>query len=157
VPARPSGARVLIGVATVSRYTDAETQETHVTTELDVIGGEVADQTFRVHRKIRAEDPDDLDSPLHYSVNVTIGDQDAETLPSLPNAKPATQRVHAILAADPTTALTVKELGDRLADTGHPLKKRTIQDALHALGQLVDGVVIDGRGTTQWILAEGQP
>jgi AAA domain len=149
--------RVLIGVSTISRYTDPDSQETHVTTELDIIGGEVADQTFRVHRKIRAEDPDDLGSPLHYTVTVTVSDQEAATVPTMPDAKPAVQRVYAILAADQTNALTVREIGDKLAAEGKPLKPRTIQDALQSLGNLVDGLTIDARGTTQWTPAKDQP
>ncbi|SDY82709.1 hypothetical protein SAMN05661080_04729 [Modestobacter sp. DSM 44400] len=61
--------RVLISASVVSRRTDSETQATTVLTELDVQGGEVPDQTIRVRRIIRAEQPDDLDSPLLYAVD----------------------------------------------------------------------------------------
>jgi hypothetical protein len=148
--------RFLIGASVISRYTDPDTQATAVTTELDIIGGEIPDQTFRVHRTLSADNPADLNSRLRYQVQVSRVENEAPTIATMPEAKPAAQRVHAVLAADPGSALTVKEIGDRLAATGHPLKARTIQDALKSLGPLVDGMVINAHGATQWMLVNGQ-
>jgi hypothetical protein len=141
--------RVLIGATVITSHTDATTQETRVLTELDVIGGEIPDSRFRILRTIRAEDPDHLDSPLHYTATVTAGADTPPPITQLPDAKPAVQRVHAILTAA-EQPLTVTAIGDQLADHGHPLKARTIQDALHQLGNHIDGAQIDARGTTEW-------
>jgi len=69
--------RVLIGARVVSRSTDPATRATSVTLELEIVGGEVPDQTIRVRREIAADDPDDLDSPLRYAVEVLPADDDA--------------------------------------------------------------------------------
>jgi hypothetical protein len=69
--------RVLIGCDVGTRYTDAETQEARVTTRLSAIGREMAEQDFRMHRRIRAENPDDLDSPSHYRVEVLTEEPEA--------------------------------------------------------------------------------
>jgi AAA domain-containing protein len=41
---------------------------------VEVIGGELADLAFRVRRTVRAEDPANLASPLHYAVEVLAED-----------------------------------------------------------------------------------
>jgi AAA domain len=146
--------RVLVGTNVISRYTDNITKETRVITELEIIGGEVHDQRYRVTRRVRAEDPDDLDSNLHYHVTVSEGESmEKSTLSSTSSGlSPAAQRVYDVLAADPTGALSVREIGDRLADQGQPLKARTIQDALAKLDELdkAQGLVIDNRGKAVW-------
>jgi hypothetical protein len=149
--------RVLIGTNVVSRYTDSTTKETTVIVELEVIGGEVHDQKYRLTRTVRAEDPDDLDSPLHYHVAVTEADTD-RGVPTMPGVTPSTQRIYAVLAADPLTTMSVREIGDKLADQGRPLKARTIQEALSKLDDQgrVHGLVVDTRGTTRWSVG-GQP
>lgn len=141
--------RVLIGAAVMSRSTDPATRETRVVTELEVIGGDIADDKFRIVRTIRAHDPDDLDSPLDYTVAVRAAD-DLPVVTVADGVKPAAQRVLAVLL-DHGTPMTVRKIGDDLAKLGRPLKARTIQDALKSLGQRVEGVEIDARGTTEWI------
>jgi len=141
--------RVLIGAAVMSRSTDPKTRETRVITELEAIGGDIADDKFRIVRTIRAHDPDDLDSPLDYTVTV----QPADQLPSVTVAdgvKPSAQRVLDVLR-EHDSPMTVRQIGDAVAEQGHPLKVRTIQDALTSLGPLVDGFKIDMRGTTEWL------
>jgi hypothetical protein len=145
--------RVLISADVISRYTDPCTQETRVSTRLDVIGGEVADQTFTVHRRIRADEPDDLDSPLVY--DVTVVDDSELVVTVLPEAAPATQRVLTVLT-DSEREITVVEIGDELAKTGHPLKKRTIQNALSQLDSLVDSAQTDAKGTRHYWLRRVQ-
>ena len=127
-----------------------------VITELEVIGGEVHDQKYRLIRKIRAEDPDDLDSPLRYHITVTDADAENTKIDMSGGMKPSAQRVYAVLTSDPSATLSVREIGDQLADQGKPLKARTIQDALASLGDLVSGLVIDKRGTTLWTVGEGE-
>ncbi len=145
--------RVLLTGSVESRYTDPETQRSRVVLSWEVIGGEVPDRTFRTVREVWADDPDDLGSPLH--VTWAVAEDEPEGAPSrssLDDAKPAARRVFAVL--EKTGApLTVRDIGDRLAQDGRALKARTIQDALTGLGALVDSVVIDARGTAQWTVA----
>jgi hypothetical protein len=145
--------RVLIGAAVLSRNTDPDTKATTVLVELDVIGGEVPDQTYRLRRHIVADDPDDLDSPLHYTVTVLGDDAPAEATGS--DVPPAAARVLAIVQAA-TEPLSVRIIGDRLAEQGHPLKARTIQKAL---GEQLAGRVdtlgpVDHHGTHLWLASE---
>lgn len=151
--------RVLVTGAVESRYTDPDSKRSRVVIEWEVIGGEVADQSFRTVREVWSDDPDDLGSALHVSWAVVedSGDDDSRVLGELADAKPAARRVHRILE-QASGALTVSDIGDALAAEGRPLKRRTIQDALSGLGRLVDSLVIDARGTTQWTVATpGEP
>ena len=97
---------------------------------VEVIGGELADLAFRVRRTVRAQDPTDLASPLHYA---------AEVLPEDPGddgpaaeLKPSRRWVLAALRAGGAMQ-SVAQLGDRTAGDGHQLKARTIQEALNDL------------------------
>ena len=120
-----------------------------------MIGGEVPDQTYRVVRHVSVDDPDDLNSPMRYAVEVTDSEPDPKpNVTSTPETKPSAKRVLAIVDAEPDVGLTVKDIGDRLADTNHPLKARTIQAALQSLGSRVEGTELDARGTTQWFRAK---
>lgn len=69
---------------------------------------------------------------------------------------PAASRVRDVLQ-DVRDYITVNDIGDRLAQTGRPLKRRTIQDALTRLGDLVDSLSLDARGTLGWRLTETAP
>jgi hypothetical protein len=99
-------------------------------------GSEIASRAFRVRRRVRAEDPSDLGSPLAYSVSVT--DEEA----AVPDAgggrrrSPSERRVLAALeGTGEGDGRTVRELGDRIAADGKgpPLRERTIQEALRGL------------------------
>ena len=79
-----------------------------------------------------AEDPADLGSPLAYSVEVLADDDGQDLDPAAAGLSPSRQWVLAALRAGGDMQ-TVKQLGDRLAHTGHPLKPRTIQTALGEL------------------------
>lgn len=71
--------RVLVSATVKSRHLDKITTETTVVTELDVIGGSIPGGRLRVVRRIVADDPGNLDSPLRYSVECTqIDDSDDE-------------------------------------------------------------------------------
>lgn len=45
---------------------------------VEKFGGEIPDQCFRVRRQVRADDPADLASPLHYHVEVLPDDADSD-------------------------------------------------------------------------------
>jgi hypothetical protein len=92
-------------------------------------GGEIPTTEFRVIRRVRAEDPDDPDSPLDYRVEVH--DIEAAVADGL---GPKERRVLAALSGE-TERLTVKEIGDRVASdrAGPPLKRTTINEALDEL------------------------
>jgi hypothetical protein len=47
---------------------------------VEVIGGEIADTSFRVRRRVRAEDLADLGSPLSYAVEVLAADDNDQDL-----------------------------------------------------------------------------
>jgi hypothetical protein len=144
--------RVLIGAEVKSRHTDAETKATTVVAELDVIGGEIPDQKFRIKRTIWADDPDDLDSSLHYQVEVIDADE-VDTRMDMP---PARQKL-----LEAVTALgkpsDQKELVDWVAAKhGHGLTRQTVSREMNALreAELVDAVEQAGRPTL-WFLPEG--
>jgi hypothetical protein len=148
--------RVLIGSRVISRHTDPETRATTVILELDVIGGEIPDQTIRLRRDIRADDPADLDSPLRYQVSVSANDGASTGL--LNDLAPAAQKLlEALTAAD--EPLSGAQLVDRIATKyGHGLRRETVSKHLNMLAR--HGAVIctnpDAAVTTPklWILAD---
>lgn len=129
--------RVLLSADALSRRTDLATSATTVVTELAVIGGEVPDLTFRLRRTVVADDPDDLDSPLHYSVEVLPMDQAEQADDGMPPAQRAV--LDALRAA--TGPATVRHLQDviaeqRTADGAKPLRRETVAKSLTALADL---------------------
>lgn len=145
--ARISGAgpaewgRVLLSLDVKSRHTDPVTQGTTVITELQAIGGEIADQTLRITRRITAAIPDDLDSPLTVTTTVETGgfDSEADTAPSGSSAP----------AGLPPAALKLLEAMDAIgrpagqndlvdaiaAKHGHGLRRETVSRTLTSLEQ----------------------
>lgn len=127
--------RVLISASVVSRRTDPQTQATTVLTELDVQGGEVPDQSIRVRRVIRAEQPGDLDSPLHYAVDEPSGGSErsgsGEGL--RPDLHPASAKLLEALdeQTDPATISTLVDAIDRRH--GHGLTRQTASTRLNEL------------------------
>jgi hypothetical protein len=130
--------RVLIGAEVLSKHTDSATKATTVLSKLDILGGEVPDQAFRVKRVIAAEDPDDLDSPLTYSVKVDDGEIDDGNETKMPPARrKLLEAVRAVAATEPQTG---GQLVDWIAAThGHGLTRQTTSTELNAL--LKDGLV----------------
>jgi hypothetical protein len=125
-------ARVICSVAVHYRGSDPEGASI-VLLGVELIGGELADTRFRIRRRIRADDPADLGAPLSYSVEVLAADDEPEDLdPAAAALSKSRQWVLAALRAGGDMQ-TVKQLGDRLAQAGHPLKPRTIQTALGEL------------------------
>jgi hypothetical protein len=124
-------ARVICSVSIDYRGSD-EDGASKVLLGFELIGGEIADTRFRVRRRVRAEDPADLGSPLSYSVEVLAADDDQPTDPAAAGLSPSRQWVLTALRAGGGFQ-TVRQLGDRLAEVGRPLKPRTIQTALGEL------------------------
>jgi hypothetical protein len=124
-------ARVICSVSVDHRASDDD-GASKVLLGFELIGGEIADTRFRIRRRIHAEDPADLGSPLSYSVEVLAGDDGQDLDPAAAGLSPSRQWVLAALRAGGDLQ-TVKQLGDRLAEAGHALKPRTIQVALGEL------------------------
>jgi hypothetical protein len=95
--------RVLLSSTVKSRHADAATKETTVLTEMEIIGGEIPDQALRILRRVRAENPDDLDSPLYIHTTVVTGVADSVTegVNTPVKLKPAHAKILAGLRAAP--------------------------------------------------------
>jgi AAA domain-containing protein len=124
--------RVLCSAAVAHRSTSPEGASA-VVLAFEVIGGELADTAFRVRRRVWAEDPADLASSLHYTVEVLAdeppaGDDAGNSRELLPSRRLV---LAALRAGGPMQS--VKQLGDHTAAQGHQLRKRTIQEALTEL------------------------
>jgi AAA domain len=124
-------ARVICSVSILHRGSDPDGSSS-VLLGVELIGGESADTRFRLRRQVHAEDPADLGSPLSYSVQVLTADDDQDLDPAAAALSKSRQWVLGALRAGGDLQ-TVKQLGDRLAQAGHPLKPRTIQTALGEL------------------------
>jgi hypothetical protein len=120
---------VLASAGVANRITSPD-GASRVVLVVEVIGGELADLAFRVRRTVRAEDPTDLASPLHYAVEVLA--EDAGEDGSAGDLKPSRRWVLAALR-DGGAMQSVAQLGDRTAGDGHQLTARTIQEALNDL------------------------
>jgi hypothetical protein len=125
-------ARVICSVAVHYRGSDPEGASI-VLLGAELVGGEIADTRFRIRRRVRADDPVDLGSPLSYAVEVlAANDEDLDLEPAATALSKSRQWVLAALRAGGDLQ-TVKHIGDRLAQAGRPLKPRTIQTALGEL------------------------
>jgi AAA domain len=132
--------RVLASAGVAHRATAPDGTST-VVLAVEVTGGEIPDQCFRVRRQVRAEDPGDLASPLHYRVEVLDdADPDSPTAGRAGGLSPSRRLVLGALRAGGPMQ-TVKQLGDWTAARGHPLKPRTIQEAL---GELEAAALAEG-------------
>jgi hypothetical protein len=124
-------ARVICSISIHYRGSDPEGASI-VLLGVELIGGEIADTRFRIRRRIRADDSGDLGSLLSYTVEVLAADDDQDLDPAAAALSKSRQWVLTALRAGGDLQ-TVKQLGDRLAQAGHPLKPRTIQTALGEL------------------------
>jgi hypothetical protein len=125
-------ARVICSVAVQYRGSDPDGASS-VVLGVEVIGGEIADTRFRLRRRVRADDPADLGAPLAYAIEVLAADDEPDDMdPAAAALSKSRQWVLTALRAGGDMQ-TVKQLGDRLAQAGHPLKPRTIQTALGEL------------------------
>jgi hypothetical protein len=127
--------RVLLSATVKSRTTDAITKATTVITEIDVIGGEIPDQTFRVRRRVWADDPSDLSSPLHLETVVTDGADDSTPEARQSGLSPAAGKLlEALKAIAPATNV---QLVDWIVQKhGHPLKRETVSRSMTSLEKL---------------------
>jgi hypothetical protein len=125
--------RVLASAAVAYRGTTPEGVSA-VVLGFHLVGGEIPDTRFRVRRTVRALDPVDLASPLEYAAEVLPDDEstDQGEVPLGADGQPLKPSRRWVLAALEAGGelQTVKQLGDHLAAQGHPLKPRTIQEAL---------------------------
>ena len=124
-------ARVICSVAVHYRGSDPDGAST-VLLGVEVIGGEIADTRFRIRRRVRADDSTNLGAPFSYAVEVLAAEDDQDLDPAAAALSKSRQWVLTALRAGGDMQ-TVKQLGDRLAQAGHPLKPRTIQTALGEL------------------------
>jgi AAA domain len=124
-------ARVICSVSIQHRASDPDGAST-VLLGAELIGGEIADTSFRIRRRVHADDSADLGSPLSYAVEVLADEEDEDLDPAAAALSKSRQWVLSALRAGGDMQ-TVKQLGDRRAQAGHPLKPRTIQTALGEL------------------------
>ena len=151
--------RVIIGAAVLARSTDPDTLATSVLAELEVIGGEIPDRTLRVRRVIQAEDPEDLDSALRYSVDLVTTDAEDDHATMGPvggtstDLPPAARKLLEALRALGRPG-TTRELVDKISELhGHGLRRETVSRHLNAMlrDNLVDCLDPDAP-EKQWVL-----
>jgi len=125
--------RVLIAATILTRHTDRATKTTTVLVELDITGGEIPDQTLRLRRTITADDPDNLDSPLTYAVDLPDADDLTPAVPTGSDLPPAALKLlEAVTGADDPA--TIGQLVDRIkARHGHGLRRPTCSTNLNLL------------------------
>ena len=97
----------------ISRHTDRDTGGSSVVLDLDFQGDEIPETTTRIRRRVWADDPDDLSSPMHYEVTRVDFPAPARD-PALDGSSPPARRVLAVLDAD-ANGETVRTIGDALA------------------------------------------
>ena len=122
--------RVLVGLDAKVTNTDTVTERSDVHVEMSIKGDEIAERAYRYRRQVWVDDPDDLGSAMHYSVEAIA----ADTVTILDGMNKTQRRT---LAAVNSRAdwMSKREVGDVLANDGQgsPLKERTILDALKYL------------------------
>ncbi len=142
--------RVLGSAAVEQRHTEPD-KTTIVSLLWEFVGGEIPDLSFRTRRKVWTDNPSDLNSPMHYEIEVT--EEGVDALPA--GLSPSEKRVLAALRACKPSTKTVQTIGDGLAKDGHgmPLKPRTIQNALKKLleDELINGVEEQGKAGEWWV------
>ncbi len=125
--------RILLMADVLHRSTHPTTKATDVLTRLDLQGGQVADQSWRVRRRIWTDDPDDLNAAMHYDVRVEASDDDATEAPEGDRLSPAATKLLEALQA--TTGLTsTSSLVDAVVQRhGHGLRRETVSRSLKEL------------------------
>lgn len=160
--ARMSGAgpaewgRVLVSATVISRHLDQATKETTVITELDVLGG--AGGQLRVTRRIAADNPADLDSPLRYHVTAVETDDQDETPDGETKMPPARAKLYAALQAADGAPRRAAALVDWISEQwGHGLTRETVSRELNALAKarLADKIDHGIGKPAEWFLTPG--
>ncbi|MGW6258784.1 AAA family ATPase [Streptomyces sp. NPDC055085] len=142
--------RFLISIGVKSLRTDHVTKETSALLKVSIAGDEVAAEDTVFWRRVRAENPDDLESPLHYDIALDVfgdeGDEDGYS--------PAESKILEAMLSD--RALTIAEITDRIAAKhGHGLRRTTVSAALNKLAKtgVVDQVGTSGTAMAKtWLL-----
>lgn len=149
--------RVLVSISVLSKNTDGATKRTDVVLDWEFEGDEIPDIDLRVRRRVWSEDPDSLESPMHYEIEQLESDVPPPD-DSRPGMRPSAARILAILeSAD--SAMTVQHIGDELVQdhNGGPLKKRTIQAALEELETMGLAERLQGFGSAHvWRFSKGE-
>lgn len=143
--------RFLITATVKARHGDGA-GGTRVLTEVEVIGGEIADHKFRINRHVWADDADDLDSALHTSTEASrVDDEETSDGDATPaDLGPAARKL--LEAIDALGCGSGAQLVDRIAERhGHGLTRETVSRELNKLeaAGLVTHVE-DGATTNRW-------
>ena len=146
--------RVLISASIKTRHTDTRTRATYVVTELDMIGGEIADQTLRVNRRTWSDDPDDLDSPLHTETTAMWAEDDTpQTGAPGPDDKLSPAAKKLLEAIDAVGGGSSRQLVDWISDKyEHGLTRETVSRELNKLRKagVVESVELDSDRPGRW-------
>ncbi len=131
--------RFLISAAVISRHTDPLSQASDVVLDFDFQGDEIAESTICLHRRVWADDPDDLTSPMHYEVK-RVDMPEEPNDPAMTGLRPSAHRVSAVLdgsSAHHPDGIEMPMIEDLLSADGHGmlLKRRTIYAALADLSK----------------------
>ncbi|WP_433731801.1 AAA family ATPase [Actinoplanes sp. CA-051413] len=149
--------RVLATAAVKSRKLNRATTETTVITELDFIGGSIPGGTLRVTRRIRADHPDDLDSPLHHQVNAELVDADEPSTGGSAAMPPARAKLLDSLRHFGGAPATTRTLVDWMVKKhGHGLARETCSRELNALcdAGFADRLDMGSGRASEWVATE---
>jgi hypothetical protein len=151
-------ARFLLASTVLSRQTDPTSKATTIVTEMEVTGGELPDAKIHVRRKVWADDPEDLDSCMHYEVDTMDAAEPFRALPNDSGLAPAAVRLLAAMEGLDKPA-AIPELVDWIvAKYGFGLKRPTCSTHLNKLLSLGLIDYIDaGTGTGKfWFKVESE-
>jgi len=142
----------VLGSAAVERRATESDGTSDVLLHWTFRGGEIADTEFRLRRRIRALDPEDLASPFSYQVEVSpVAEGEAGAAGS--ELGWSALRVLAALEGADGEPIGVKTIGDAVAADGQgsPLRAVTIK---RSLDELTQAGKADGGNGQWWSLAE---
>lgn len=121
--------RVLITGEVQARHTHPVDKSTDTVIDLDVIGGEVADQSIRLRRRIWSDNPDDLSADLHLEVSVEAAPEPSSEAGATADLPPAARKIlEALTETGPATSTAIV---DEIArQHGHGLRRETMSRTL---------------------------
>ena len=117
--------RFLMSVAVLSKHTDTVTQESSVLMKVEITGDELPDTELTLRRIVRAENPDDLASPLHYEVQQIADDALAA------GEDPELRRPQTLRRTSPHRASRTKRMDRPTRDRRRPGRRRTPPQEAH--------------------------
>ncbi|MDO0937403.1 AAA family ATPase [Streptomyces sp. DG2A-72] len=137
--------------------TDPNTKESTVRLKWQFKGDEIAVPAMTLIRRVRADDPDDLSSPMQYSIEQAANEPEDGTAELTPSER---KLLEAMIAAGGRPE-TVAQLVDRIAEKhGHGLRRETCSRGLNRLAELnlADQIPPEGVGkAAQWFALEEIP